>query len=210
VLNRPQAGSIILIGSADGLGARDSLAAPGGGEPMLSQWAAFGSRLVVVPSTFRDVGWANPDSTPRELRPLPGLSGFGAQTVVTPDGRWAAYTSNEGGGQPQVYVQSLTGTPGRWQISTIAGYHPMWTRGGRELLYESPDGLMAVEIDTASGFHAGTPARLFPVPIGAGVTEHFWTCSEDASRFFLLVPPKSAVSGEIEVVTDFASLVNRK
>ena len=210
VLSRQQASASIVVGAADGLGSRDSIAFPSDGAPMLSQWSEFGSRLLVCPSSFRDIRWVNPDSTPREFRPVPGINGFAAQLHLTPDGRWATYTTAEVGGRPQVFVQSLTGTPGRWQVSTIAGYHPMWTRGGREILYESPDGLMAVAIDTRSGFHAGTPVRLFTLPIGADVTQRYWTSSSDGTRFFLIGTPHANRTGEIEVVTDFASLVNRK
>ena len=65
----------------------------------------------------------------------------------------------------QVYVRSLAGPPGRWQISTTGGLAPRWTKGGREIVYAMLDGrLMAVDIDTSAGFHPGTPRYLFTVP----------------------------------------------
>jgi Tol biopolymer transport system component len=201
----------LLVGSADGLGARDSIGVPGNTGAMLTQWAAAGSRLVMIPSDFRGVYVASPDSTDKSPRPVPGLANLLAQGVLSPDGRWLAYATNEGGGPAQVYVQSLTGTPGRWQISTAGGFMPKWTRGGRELIYESNDAIMAVDIETEGGFHAGTPAKLFPVPIGAsGPETRYWTVTEDGQRFFVLVAPKTRTSGDIEVVTDFGALVNRK
>ena len=49
-----------------------------------------------------------------------------------------------------------------WQISTSGGVQPEWRDDGRELFYLDPAGtLMAVDIDAAPGFEAGTPRRLF-------------------------------------------------
>ena len=49
-----------------------------------------------------------------------------------------------------------------WQISTSGGVQPEWRGDGRELFYLDPAGtLMAVDIDAAPGFEAGTPRRLF-------------------------------------------------
>jgi hypothetical protein len=132
-----------------------------------------------------------------------------AHTTVSPDGRWAAYASNEGGGNPQIYVQSLTGVPGRWQISTQIGIWPRWTQGGRELVYETGTELVAVEIDTRDGFHPGTPRALFALPVPGDAYTRYWA-TEDGRRFFLLTAPRVQQTSVIEVVTDFASLVNRR
>lgn len=177
---------------------------------MLSQWAA-GGRLVATDADFRWLYFANPDSADKSLRPVAGLSTFLAQGNVSPDGRWLAYATNQGGGAPQVHVQSLSGTPGRWQISTTMGFAPHWTRGGRELIFEGQGQIMAVEIDAQNGFRAGTPRQLFALPQGSFAPDaKSWTCTLDGQRFFLMVPPKVQGGGEIEVVTDFATLVNRK
>jgi Tol biopolymer transport system component/tRNA A-37 threonylcarbamoyl transferase component Bud32 len=74
------------------------------------------------------------------------------------DGRWLAYTSTESGAY-EVYVRPFPGPGGRWQISTGGGSFPLWTRDGRELLFETPDNrVMAVDY-TANGdsFVAGKP-----------------------------------------------------
>jgi hypothetical protein len=176
---------------------------------MLSQWSPSLNRLVVTPPSFKGALAANPDSTGIASRPIAGLDQTMGQCVISPDGKWAAYVTNEGGGPPQVYVQSLTGTPGRWQISTNLGFWPVWTKGGAEIVFEGQPNLMAVDIDTRDGFHPGTPRLLFASPKPGSATVRYWTCSADGNRFFLLQSPRSAASGVIEVVTDFGSLVNR-
>jgi hypothetical protein len=112
----------------------------------------------------------------------------------------------------QVYVHSLKGAPGRWQISTTSGIHPQWIRGGRELLYESLEGsLMAVDIEATAGFRAGIPHPLFRLPMGSpAVGATSWTAAADGERFYLLAPPRSLTVAKLEVVTDFNALVSRK
>ncbi|MEO5988479.1 MAG: protein kinase [Candidatus Eisenbacteria bacterium] len=201
----------LQVGSADGLGARDSIPVPDGKAPMLTQWTTAGDRLVLIAADFGGLYVSAPDSADQTLRPIAGLPKSLGQGKISPDGRWLAYTSAEGGGAPQVYVQSLSGTPGRWQISTAIGYLPSWTSGGKELVFEGEGAVMAVDIETRDGFHVGTPKRLFLLPLTAFQPDaNTWTCTEDGQRFFLLVPPRASNSGEIEVVTDFGALVNRK
>ncbi|HET6348604.1 MAG TPA: hypothetical protein VFH88_05915, partial [Candidatus Krumholzibacteria bacterium] len=202
--------SSLLVGSSDGLGARASIALPVPGNWMLTQWSPALKRLVATPPTFQGAYAANPDSAGVAPRIIPGLGGLLGHCTVSPDGRWAAYVTNEGGGAPQVYVQSLTGTPGRWQISTDFGTWPRWTKGGSEIVYESQPDLMAVSIDTRDGFHPGTPHPLFICPTRGSGTVNYWTCTADGERFYVLQGPRAAVSGSIEVVTNFAALVNRR
>ena len=108
--------------------------------------------------------WAPVEGAERPFRTLSDSTAGLLHARISPDGRWVAGTF---GSIPdvQVYVQSLEGPPGRWQISATNARRPVWTKGGKELVYEGMDGrLMAVDIDTKAGFHAGTPKPLFPLP----------------------------------------------
>ena len=58
--------------------------------------------------------------------------------AFSPDGRWLAYESNETG-TPEVHVRSFPGPGGRWQVSTGGGLLPLWSREGRELLFQTFD-----------------------------------------------------------------------
>ena len=74
------------------------------------------------------------------------------EPAFSPDGRWIAYTSNESG-RNEVYVRPFPGGApsgsGKWQISTGGGLHPIWSRNGRELFYESLDNQIMVAAYTA-------------------------------------------------------------
>jgi eukaryotic-like serine/threonine-protein kinase len=198
----------LRIGSADGLGAQDSIAGPAKPLLLLSQWV--GSRLVFF-SGRGELFSASTEGGEHPFQRLLDSTQVAVLGQISPDGRWLASVT---GRVPnvQVFVQSIVGAPGRWQISSSGGFMPRWTRGGREIIFEAIDGrLMAVDIETASGFHAGTPHPLFTLPtrstqIGAGA----WTCDDPGERFALLVSPRTSSTGTIEVVTDFQSLVSRK
>ncbi len=58
--------------------------------------------------------------------------------AFSPDGRWLAYSSNESGTY-EVYVRPFPGPGGVSQISTGGGKFPVWSRDGRELLFETSD-----------------------------------------------------------------------
>ncbi len=210
IVKPPGSPPYLWVGSADGLGARDSLTLPGEAPPMLTQWASAGSRLVLVSPDFQRTSVVGLDAGDRTIQPLTGLTAPHGQAVISPDGRWVAYTSTASGSAPQVFVQSLTDVPGRWQISTTVGFLPQWSKGGSELFYESPQGIMAVAIETQAGFHAGTPVKLLDPPREGGLEQVYWTSSSDGQRFFVLGSQRLGGRADIEIVTDFASLVNRK
>jgi serine/threonine-protein kinase len=79
--------------------------------------------------------------------------------ALSPDGRWLAYQSSESG-RPQIYVRDMSGSGGRWQVSTAGGEEPRWSPDGGQLYYRNNDLFMAVSVDKAA-FHAGTPKNLF-------------------------------------------------
>ena len=70
--------------------------------------------------------------------------------LVSPDGRWVTYRSNESG-RDEVYVRPFPGPGGKWQISTGGVIAPAWSPKGNELFYRTgaqAEKLMAVDIQT--------------------------------------------------------------
>ena len=72
-----------------------------------------------------------------------------------------AYDSDESG-HVEVYAQSFP-DPNlkRWKVSSAEGSEPLWTRGGRELVYRKGDSVMAVTMDLQNG-RSGPPVRCSP------------------------------------------------
>jgi eukaryotic-like serine/threonine-protein kinase len=59
--------------------------------------------------------------------------------VLSPDGKWIAYDSNESG-RSEIYVRPFPGPGGKWQISTAGGTRPRWRNDGREIFYFDYEG----------------------------------------------------------------------
>jgi len=82
--------------------------------------------------------------------------------MLSPDGRWLAYASNESG-RYEIYVRPFPDVnAGKWQLSRDGGMEPVWAHSGRELFYRDRAGnLIAAQITTGSAFSVGEQTRLF-------------------------------------------------
>ena len=81
--------------------------------------------------------------------------------MLSPDGRWLAYVSNEDG-RYEVRVTSFPEVRERWRISTEGGSEPAWSHDGRELFYVADDGyLMSATVAPGAEFAVSSQQRLF-------------------------------------------------
>jgi len=100
---------------------------------------------------------------------------------------------------------------GRWQVSSSGGRYPLWSPDGRELFYvNAASKLVAVPVDTHSGFATGVPVELFRTDsYNDSANSRPYDISRDGKRF---VFPKT--SGEarptINVVTNWLQEVVAK
>jgi len=81
--------------------------------------------------------------------------------TVSPDGEWAAYVSNQSG-RPEIYVRPSSGRGRPVQVSTRAGFAPVWAHSGRELFFRDfqRDVLMAVSLTTKPTLRVSEPRRM--------------------------------------------------
>jgi serine/threonine-protein kinase len=107
----------------------------------------------------RDIWLVSPDG---KQKARPWLESPYAETAaaLSPDGRWMAYVSDESG-RKEVYVRSFPGAGGRIKISSEGGAEPVWSRGGRELIYRQGIQFFSVDVRTEPALIAGTPRVLF-------------------------------------------------
>jgi eukaryotic-like serine/threonine-protein kinase len=128
-----------------------------------------------------DVNGQNIGALPLHDREHPRLifpSSYNAEwAILSPDGKWIAYDSEESG-QPEVYVAPYPALEPRERISTGGGLHPLWAPDGRELYYRmgsNPEEMeqrflgqktrvMAVSIETKPALKIGQPRMLFEGP----------------------------------------------
>ena len=125
---------------------------------------------------------------------------------ISPDGHWIAYSSNESG-VPQIYVRPFPAVDtGLQQISTEGGVTPAWSHSGRELFYlDSNNVMMAVPVETTSGFKALTPQRLFQGRWFGGQTTRAYDVARNDQRFLMI---KDASSDRPSAPATVAVVVN--
>jgi serine/threonine protein kinase/Tol biopolymer transport system component len=136
---------------------------------------------------------------------------------LSPDGRFIAYSSTEGG-MHQIFVQPFPDVGrGRWPISTRGGREPRWRGDGAELYYMDPSGvLMAVDISVdGDELRAGAPRPLFELGFPWGGSEdapdYFYAVTADGERFLVnepVDPPAASTPGEAAVPTTLNVIVN--
>lgn len=122
----------------------------------------------------------------------------------SPDGQYVAYFSDESG-QDEIYVASFPTFAPKRRISSSGGRHPLWAKGGKEIVYVTGDGtLMSAEIRTVSNLVAGTPKVLFK---STGFDFGRFAVTADGKRFLIneLVQKTEGENPDITVVLNWAA-----
>ncbi len=110
--------------------------------------------------------------------------------VLSPDGRWLAYASNESGSF-QVYIRAFPDRGRRWQVSNEGGLTPAWSRDGRELFFRTEDNQVMVASLTTKGdsLVADSPKAWSPqriADVSPGVPNY--DLAPDGKRIVALMP----------------------
>jgi DNA-binding winged helix-turn-helix (wHTH) protein len=106
---------------------------------------------------------------------------------LSPDGKLVAYNSVSG--RPEVFVARFPGMSGRIQVSAAGGMQPVWTRGGRELIYAAVDHqLMSVEIQAGTAIEAKAPKPLFRPASVFMYWASQYGISADGQRIYVIEP----------------------
>jgi eukaryotic-like serine/threonine-protein kinase len=125
-------------------------------------WTPDG-REVIFARKNKDTGWdlyAATVAGEHKTRPLVVAPFNQGHARLSPDGKWLAYASDESG-QFEVFVQSMSDSSTRAQISSEGGSDPQWARPSNELLFQSKNRVMSVKFSPGGGLNPGKPVLLF-------------------------------------------------
>jgi eukaryotic-like serine/threonine-protein kinase len=142
--------------------------------------------------------------------PVPYLtsSASESQARLSPDGRLAAYVSNESGVN-EVYVAGFPRAGERVRVSLGGGRGPRWGGDGRELFYLADDVMMAADVALRDGrILVSSPRRLFATPRLSGRASGTFDVSPDGERFLLNVVTGESVS-PVTVVLNWTAEIAR-
>ncbi len=125
------------------------------------------------------------------------------QGVVSPDGKWIAYASDESG-RLEIYLDSFS-TPGsRVRLTTGGGIDPRWRGDGAELYFRRGTEVHAVNPFNASGMpEAMSSERLFD----AGTEIRAYDVAADGQHFLINVPTADAGPRPMTVLVNARSLL---
>jgi protein kinase-like protein/WD40 repeat protein len=114
----------------------------------------------------------------RKTTPLIATDAEETRAMFSPDGKWIVYLSSvQGKVPPEIYVEPFPRNGQRFHVAS--SWMALWSRGGRELIYESKHQVMAVDVKTAPRFTVGVPHVLFRNPYDSTID-----VSRDGERFF--------------------------
>jgi Tol biopolymer transport system component/tRNA A-37 threonylcarbamoyl transferase component Bud32 len=105
----------------------------------------------------------HPDAAPRMF--LESQEGVNTP-IVSPDGRYIAFTANENG-TSEIYVRPFpSGAGGQWRISAKGGQQPRWSGDGRTVFYLGTDleTIHAVHVNPGPPFTVGSSEIVATVP----------------------------------------------
>jgi Tol biopolymer transport system component len=134
-------------------------------------------------------------------RPLIAAERMQHDIEVSPDGKYAAYVSNESGVN-MVYVTEFPSARGKWQVG--AGMLPRWNGKGDRLYIDVADRIMEVEVATVPSVSISEPHSLFSgQSVGIAIPGIGFQPSPDGSRFLVNRSTVAASNTAITIVQNW-------
>jgi Tol biopolymer transport system component len=138
----------------------------------------------------------------RKADPFIQMEGRQEFVRFSPDGKWAAYSSNETG-RGEIYVVPSLQRNSKTLLSTEGGNYSRWRNDGREMFYMRSDAtLMAAEVTAAgASFRVGAVRPLFKMAVGG--PRYAYDVSADGQRFLVNTIIERTGSAPITVVVNW-------
>ena len=134
-----------------------------------------------------------------------------AGAVVSPDGQWVAYHSDESGNS-EVFVRPFPNVDeGKWQVSVGGGTWARWSGNGKHIYYAAPQrpGIMRVSVESGEGFRVGSAEVFVEVESLAAGFGTIWDLHPDGRALIVERRPDDVVPPEIVLVQNFLAELER-
>ena len=139
--------------------------------------------------------------------PLGPSDAHGSLPQFSPDGKWLAFSSTQGG-TAEIYMMDFPACSQRHRVSIGGGRSPRWRSDGKELFYLSDgENMMAVPISIRGELQIGKPYRLFAANLRAGSENAQYSVSSDGLRFLMIDGGDGSSDSNIEMVLNWPSLL---
>jgi Tol biopolymer transport system component len=153
-------GGEVWIQSASGSGNQENLKVPQD-DPQVTSWSSNGRYLFIsrqTNATRDDIDYIDLNGD-RKSTPFLHSPANEDNAVLSPNGKWLAYSSDESG-RYEVYVTAFPSAEGKRQVSSGGGDFPTWSADGKQLYYTSGDKLMSAPVQNVEKFEFGAAAAL--------------------------------------------------
>ena len=145
--------------------------------------------------------------------PLIASAGPEYSPIVSPDGEWLSYVSNETG-RYEVYATRLAQPgAGKWVVSMSGGTSPRWSSRGDELFYmDLRSNMVVARVTTTPSFAVQDTRVLFNAAdfIQTTASRRHYDVTPDGQRFLMVQRADGAKRGQVIVVENWADEIRRK
>jgi serine/threonine-protein kinase len=197
--------------AADSSGHEEALSTTAGPGMLPSGVTPDGRRVLFTRGSLDVMAMALDD---RRVEPLVQTPFNDRNGVVSPDGNWLAYESNEMG-KFEIYVVPYPNVKGaRSPVSAAGGTRPLWSRNGNDLFFVAPDGaIMAVSVDArGSVWRSGAPVKVVDAKYSTSgpASGRNYDVSADGRFLMVKAPPNDqADAPQIRVVQHWTEELQR-
>jgi len=172
---------------ADGSGSPDAITmpegnlhrfqiTPGGNAIALAIGPAVRHDIVLVP-----MGGSSPS-----VRTFANTTADEVQPIVSPDGKWLAYTSNETDGRYEVYIASVEDPATRIQVSTEGANAPVWMADSRTLIFSTSSHFVSATFTFAPRIEVARRDTLFVNRYRSGALDRVFDFNPKTGEFLVL------------------------
>ena len=109
-------------------------------------------------------------------------------SIISPDGRWIAYASNETG-RHEIWVEPFAGGGKRYVVSSGGGSHPLWSPDGSHLYFDREDRLFSVSLSFKDDIPKAVEQKELPIAgFQQGYRRRQFDLMPDGQHFLMLFP----------------------